>query len=154
MTKDNAKNQGQQGQNQQGGQDVDGLKRHPVDQGGHDHLGGHGGQQSGGMGGMHGGDLHDIGSGQSGMTGGAGMGGNPTNTGAPDSIAQEGNEQLAEAGGHEIAEVQQSAQREGMGQHRLRNRGNQDIDATDADDLGSRDRGAADSQSDDKTGAP
>lgn len=83
-----------------------------------------------------------------------GMGDNPGNTSMPDSIAQEGNEQRAEAGGHEIGEVQQSAQREGMGQHRHRNRGNQDLDATDADDLGSRDRAAADSQADDKTGAP
>lgn len=39
---------------------------------------GHGGQHSGGMGGEHGGDLHDIGLGQSGMTGGSGSGGNMT----------------------------------------------------------------------------
>ncbi|MDB5933167.1 MAG: hypothetical protein JWQ01_511 [Massilia sp.] len=48
------------------------------DQGGHAGMSGHGGQHSGGMGGEHGGDLHDVGSGQSGMTGGSGMGGNPS----------------------------------------------------------------------------
>ena len=131
-----------------GGKDVSGSEHRPVNQGGHEGLGGHGGQQSGGMGGMHGGDLHDIGSGHSGMTGRGGMGGNNNDhhqSGA-DGAMQGGNEQLAEAGGHEITEIQQSAQREGMGQHWHRGRGNeQDIDAADDQDLGSRDRAAANS---------
>ena len=138
MTKDSDKDQAQPGQGKQAGQDVDALKRHPDNQPGHEHTGGHEGQQSGGMGGMHGGDLHDIGSAHSGMTGGAGLGGNPS-AGADDSqFADQGNQQRAEAGGHDIAEIQQSAQREGMGQHRHRNHGNQGLELTDADDVGSR----------------
>ncbi len=138
-----------------GDEQLDKGLRKPVDQGGHAGMGGHGGQQSGGMGGMHGGDLHDVGAAQSGMTGGAGMGGNDRDRkSAPGDAVQgagAGNEQRAEAGGHEIAEVQQSAQREGMGQHRQRGRDHtQDEDATDAADLGSRDGAAAEEQDDNK----
>lgn len=127
------------------GKDLSGSKHRPVDQGGHKGLGGHGGQQSGGMGGMHGGDLHDIGSGHSGMTGRGGVGGNNNDhhQSGGDAGAQSGNEQRAEAGGHEAAEIQQSAQREGMGQHRHRGRDSAHaIDATDKEDLGSRDSAA------------
>ena len=63
--------------------------------------------------------------------------------------ADDGN--LQQAGAEDaapIAEVQQSAQREGMGNHRHSNRGNeQAIDATtDTADLGSHRRGAASSE--------
>jgi hypothetical protein len=126
-------------------------KRRPADQGGHQGQGGHGGQQSGGMGGMHGGDLHDVGTGQSGMTGRGGMGGNDNDHQKPGAAGQQssapGNEQRAEAGGHEAAEIQQSAQREGMGQHRHSGRGNeQAIDETDEADLGRHDASAADAE--------
>jgi len=46
--------------------------------GSHPNEAGHGGQHSGGMGGENGGDLHDVGLAQSGMTGGSGGGGNLT----------------------------------------------------------------------------
>ena len=123
-------------------------KRHPVDQGGHQGLGGHGGQQSGGM---HGGDLHDVGTGQSGMTGRGGMGGNDNDHQKSGDAGQQsgapGNEQRAETGGHEAAEIQQSAQREGMGHHRHSGRGNeQAIDETDEADLGRHDASAADAE--------
>jgi hypothetical protein len=129
------------------------------DRGGHAGMGAHGGQQSGGLGGQHGGDLHDVGSGQSGMTGG-GMGGNTSGSGP----AQEGDwadepggshagESLAEPAGGEAAEIQQSVQREGMGNHRHSNRGNaQAMDVTDADDLGSHDGAAPDANRRDKSG--
>lgn len=126
------------------------IRRRPVDQGGHAGTGAHGGQQSGGMGGMHGGDLHDVGSGQSGMTGRGGMGGNTEENrqGGDEAILppDAGNRQSAdvEAAYDEVAEVQQSAQREGMGHHRHSGRGHeQAIDAdADVDDLGSHHDGA------------
>lgn len=118
MTKKSKQDQDAQGQ---GKDDADAIKRHPTNQGGHEHIGGgHGGQQSGGMGGK-----------QSGSRQGSDAG-------------QPGDEQRAEAGGHESAEIQQSAQREGMGQRRHRNHGNQDLDASDADDVGSRAGAVAD----------
>lgn len=58
-----------------------------------------------------------------------------------------GNEQRAEASGHEIAEVQQSAQREGLGNHRHRSRANEElIDTTDAAERGGRESAAADEE--------
>ena len=54
-----------------------------------------------------------------------------------------GNAQRAEAGGHENAEIEQSAQRQGMGQRRARGRNTNDIDADDTRDLGNRDGAAA-----------
>jgi hypothetical protein len=128
-----------------------GNKQKAADQGGHAGMAGHGGQHSGGMGGEHGGDLHDIGTGQSGMTGGAGMGGNESTSGQPGGLSDEpadipGGEELAgEVGLDDVAEIQQSAQREGMGQHRHRGRGHdQAEDATaDVDKLGSQQSGAA-----------
>ena len=132
--------------NKQGGDDVSEIKRRPVDQGGHQGLGGHGGQQSGGMGGMHGGDLHNIGSGQSGMTGRSGMGGNDNDHAHPGAadILQEGDDRRAEASGHQDAEIQQSAQRQGMGHHRHPGREHEQAqDATDADNLGHHDASAA-----------
>jgi hypothetical protein len=84
------------------------------------------------------------------------MGGNDNDHGKADDADSRqgsgpGNEQRAEAGAHESAEIQQSAQREGMRQHRGRSRGNaQAIDATDAEDLGSRDASAADMEMDEK----
>lgn len=144
-----------QDQDAQGKDDADAIKRHPTNQGGHEHIGGgHGGQQSGGMGGMHGGDLHDIGSAHSGMTGRTGMGGNQSGSRQGSDTGQPGNEQRAEAGGHESAEIQQSAQREGMGQHRHRNHGNQDLDASDADDVGSRAGAVADDDASNSQGKP
>lgn len=53
---------------------------------------------------------------------------------------------------HPVNQGGQRAQREGMGLHRHRNRGNQDLDATDADDLGSGDHTAAYSQADKNPG--
>ena len=122
-----------------------GKQDQPYDQGGHKGTGAHGGQQSGGMGGLHGGDLHDAGSAQSGMTGRAGMGGNDTSRSEgddPAAIRQGGAEMQRDdsrMGNEQMAEVQQSAQREGMGQHRHSNRGNeQALDAAaDVDSLGS-----------------
>lgn len=96
------------------------LKDKPYDQGGHDGLAGHGGQHSGGMGGEHGGDLHDVGSAQSGMTGGSGMGGNSRNRQADERLVKDV-EKDADAAPE--AEVQQSAQRQGMGNHRQGGRG-------------------------------
>jgi len=125
-----------------------------IDQGGHaGQGGGHGGQQSGGMGGEHGGDLHNVGSAQSGMTGGSGMGGNDTERQA-DLDTDSGNRQEAGPGGSQSTEIQQSAQREGMGRHRHSGRGNeQAIDAArDVDDLGSHQRGAAESGDQKPTG--
>lgn len=130
MTNENGKEQNQQ---------------QALDQGGHAGMGGHGGQQSGGMGGQNGGDLHDVGSGQSGMTGRGGMGGNESDATASDTrnaqrSADDGNAQMDDTmGTDDIAEVQQSVQREGMGNHRHSQRGNeQALDADDAqDDLGS-----------------
>lgn len=122
-----------------------------VDQGGHaGQGGGHGGQHSGGMGGERGGDLHNVGSAQSGMTGGSGMGGNDTVRQAdidPELQSDPGNRQEADQGGSQSAEIQQSAQREGMGHHRHSGRGNeQALDATrDVDDLGSHQGAAAES---------
>lgn len=116
-----------------------------VDQGGHQGMQGHQGQHSGGMGGEHGGDLHDVGSAQSGMTGGAGMGGNDTGMEQLDA----GNEQRTdEADDPPVAEVQQSAQREGMGNHRHNSRGNQQAEdaSVDMDDLGTHAPAAATSR--------
>lgn len=116
-----------------------------LDQGGHAGMGGHAGQQSGGMGGQHGGDLHDAGSGQSGMTGRGGMGGNESDDESGGHASGTRNRQRSDSDGNiqrddsidnqPIAEVQQSAQREGMGNHRHSQRGNeQAIDADDAQD--------------------
>ena len=60
--------------------------------------------------------------------------------------------QAGNMGMEDTLEVQQSAQREGMGSHRHSNRGNeQALDATaDVDDLGNRIRGAANSRADEK----
>lgn len=135
-----------------------GNQQKATDQGGHAGLHGHGGQHSGGMGGEHGGDLHDIGSGQSGMTGRGGMGGNDNDHDQPGANLASG-QQTHEAAGEqyagpldeeEPAEVQQSAQREGMGQHRHRGRGHeQALDgAADVDKLGSQESGAAKSNDD------
>ena len=99
--------------------------------------GAHGGQHSGGMGGERGGDLHDVGSGQSGMTGRGGMAGNELGDDIP---AQQGSGAQGVAGtgndddddgdddgdgdgdaltdGAEDAPLQQSAPREGFGHHR------------------------------------
>ncbi|HEX8613969.1 MAG TPA: hypothetical protein VF800_22050 [Telluria sp.] len=140
MTNENGKEQNQQ---------------QALDQGGHAGMKGHGGQQSGGMGGQNGGDLHDVGSGQSGMTGRGGMGGNESDDEASETrnrqrSADDGNTQMADTIGiDEIAEVQQSAQREGMGNHRHSGRGNeQALDADDAqDDLGSHHSAAGTSAS-------
>ena len=66
--------------------------------------------------------------------------------GASRQTGDPGNEQRAEAGGHEDAKIQQSAQREGMGHHR-HNRGNrQAMDETDNTGLGSHDASAADAK--------
>ena len=117
---------------------------------------GHGGQkQSGGMGGGKGGDLHDVGSGQSGMTGRGGMGGNETQKQGGKGSSQHagpGERQSGDDASYdEFAEVQQSAPREGMGNHRHSSRGNeQAIDADAAvDDVGSH-RGAAGRTSDEQ----
>ncbi len=121
----------------------DGKQDQAVDQGGHQGGHGHGGQQSGGMGGMHGGDLHNVGAGQSGMTGRGGMGGNASPQGdRPGAIRQGGVETTSDdsrMGNAAQAEIQQSAPREGMGNHRHSNRGNeQALDAAaDVDDVGS-----------------
>jgi hypothetical protein len=128
-----------------------GNEQKSSDQGGHEGMSGHGGQHSGGMGGEHGGDLHDVGSGQSGMTGGSGMGGNEPASGQLGSQSDQpadipGGEQYAgQMGGDETAEIQQSAQREGMGHHRHTGRErDQALDATaDVDSLGSQQSGAA-----------
>ncbi|MFL6656741.1 MAG: hypothetical protein ACJ8GW_01615 [Massilia sp.] len=136
----------------------DKVLHHPLNQGGHQGMGGHGGQQSGGMGGMHGGDLHDIGSGGSGMTGRGGMGGNAVGADEGDAGARQGSAQQADQGERqsgdvasdsELGEIQQSTQREGMGNHRHSARGNEqalDADA-DVDDLGSHVGSAAHSRS-------
>lgn len=60
--------------------------------------------------------------------------------------------QAGNMGMDETSEIQQSAQREGMGSHRHSGRGNeQAIDATaDVDDLGNHIRGAANSRADKK----
>lgn len=115
-------------------------------------------QGQGGMGGPRGGPLNDVGTAQSGMTGGSGMGGNDRGS------RQGGDEpafedvdlgydpQAGNMGSQETSEVQQSAQREGMGSHRHSNRGNeQALDATaDVDDLGNHIKGAANSRADKK----
>jgi hypothetical protein len=140
---------GQAGSRQAGTGDTNQQKS--PDQGGHAGMSGHGGQHSGGMGGEHGGDLHDVGSGQSGMTGGAGMGGNESvsaqSAGQSDQPADiPGGEQYSgRMGGDDTAEIQQSAQREGMGHHRHTGRGReQALDATaDVDKLGSQQSAAA-----------
>lgn len=132
-------------------------QQQPYNQGGHEGMGGHGGQQSGGMGGQHGGPLHDVGSAQSGMTGGSGMGGNdsPGRQGGGQEPRQDDKLGSQQQGGNrgesQGAEVQQSAQREGMGNHRHTNRDSEnDAEATrDVDDVGSR-RPAAARDSDDK----
>ena len=110
------------------------VRQHSQDD--HADVGGaHGGQHSGGMGGEHGGDLHDVGTGQSGMTGRGGMGGNETGEARPTPVQQGNGEAVAAAdqvddagqasdSDDELiepvqgAELQQSEQREGFGQHR------------------------------------
>lgn len=74
-----------------------------------------------------------------------------TAPGEPD-VERGGAPQAGNLGMEDTLEVQQSAQREGMGSHRHGNRGNeQALDATaDVDDLGSRIRGAANSRADEE----
>ena len=116
-------------------------------------------QRSGGMGGPGGGPLNDVGSAQSGMTGGSGMGGNDRGSrqgaDAPLEEIDTGiDPQAGNLGAQDVAEVQQSAQREGMGQHRHSSRGNEqalDADAN-VDDLGNHIRGAGNSRADQKGG--
>lgn len=131
----------------------DGNQQREANQGGHQGGQGHGGQHSGGMGGEHGGDLHDMGTGQSGMGGGApGSGGHDAgfrqaaHQGQPRQSS--GNPEDDLIGMDEPAEVQQSAQREGMGHHRHSTRGNeQNLDGTiDIDDLGSHGNAAGTSR--------
>jgi hypothetical protein len=92
--------------------------------------GGHAGQHSGGMGGERGGDLHDVGSGQSGMTGRGGMGGNDTD--ALQSAQHErpgdddGDPRDELIGQDEGAEVQEGGQREGFGNRQSDSRGQGD----------------------------
>jgi hypothetical protein len=131
---------------------IEGNQQRSYNEGGHQGGGAHGGQHSGGLGGEHGGGLHDAGSAQSGMTGRGGMGGNdsaadgcspaPSRQGQPQ--GDPGNRQDDLIGTHEAAEVQQSAQREGMGHHRHSGRANeQDLDTpSDEGDLGSHSRAA------------
>jgi hypothetical protein len=152
----------QQGANQQGGGNqsgpgsaADGNQQKANDQGGHAGMHGHGGQHSGGMGGEHGGNLHDVGSGQSGMAGPGSLGGHepatlqPGSQSGPVTDIPGGEEGPLAMGDDEIAEVQQSAQREGMGHHDHRRRQKQAIDATsDVDKLGSQNSGAANSSED------
>ncbi|MEO7580062.1 MAG: hypothetical protein ABIT83_20830 [Massilia sp.] len=103
--------------------------------------------------------MHDVGFGQSGMTGRGGMGGNETGNVQSDNVGDnvsdnvsdtstevpDSEQHAATMGDDEIAEVQQSAQREGMGRHRHTHRGHQQaLDATaDVDMLGSQESGAA-----------
>lgn len=84
-----------------------------------------------------------------------GMGGNPGSRQGGDDPAREEvdpgyDPQAGNLGSQETSEVQQSAQREGMGSHRHSNRGNeQAIDAAaDVDDLGNHIKGAANSRAD------
>lgn len=115
---------------------------------------GQGGQKAGG------GPLNDVGTAQSGMTGASGMGGNDRGSRqggdepALEDVDLGYDPQAGNLGAQESSEVQQSAQREGMGSHRHTNRGNeQAIDATaDVDDLGNHIRGAANSRADKKGG--
>ena len=141
----------QQDTNQQGG----GNQQKAHDEGGHTGMHGHGSQYSGRMGSEHGGDLHDAGSAQSGMTGRGGMGGNEpavmqpgSQSGEPTDIPGGDVGQFA-MGDDAIAEIQQSAQRQGMGHPDSRRRQKQALDATsDVDKLGSQNSGAADSSGD------
>ena len=141
-------------QQQQGSEQSDQPRQHDQRQ-----APGQGGQQSGGMGGPGGGPLNDIGSAQSGMTGGSGMGGNDRGSrqggDAPLEDIDLGIDPQAENQGvQQAGEVQQSQQREGMGNHRHSSRGNeQAIDAdADMDDLGSHIKGAAHSSADKEGG--
>jgi hypothetical protein len=148
----------QSGGNQSGpapGSAADGNLQKATNQGGRAGTSGHGGQHSGGMGGEHGGDLHDVGSGQSGMAGPGSMGGHepatmqPGSQSGPATDIPGGDAGPLELGDDEIAEVQQSAQREGMGHHDHRRRQKQVLDATsDVDKLGSQNSGAANSNDD------
>ncbi len=81
---------------------------------GKDHSGhGHGGQHSGGMGGERGGPLHDVGSGQSGMTGRGGMGGRSDSQQTVDA----GNLQSTEADEERLEQdLQMGARQAGMGE--------------------------------------
>lgn len=113
-------------------------------------------QQKGQKSGEHGGSLHNVGSGQSGMTGRDGMGGNESDNQQSGSRTgqQTGNPGIQQQGGRmgneETAEIQQSAQREGMGSHRHSNRTNeQALDAaSDVDALGSQNAAAGKSRED------
>lgn len=115
-------------------------------------------QGQGGMGGPGDGPLNDVGTAQSGMTGGSGMGGNDRGSRqggdqpAYEDVDPGYDPQAGNLGSQETSEVQQSAQREGMGSHRHSNRGNeQALDATaDVDDLGNHVKGAANSRADKK----
>ncbi|MFP5391728.1 MAG: hypothetical protein ACLGI6_09300 [Gammaproteobacteria bacterium] len=149
-TKDHTKDHTKQQQHEDSGN-----QQRASNQGGHQGYGGHGGQHSGGMGGERGGDLHDVGSGQSGMTGSYGSGGTEAEfrgAGRNDQSQQQAQDFGSPAddiiGIDEVAEVQQSAQREGMGNHRHSNRGNeQAIDAVaDVDKLGNHVSSAAKSR--------
>ena len=138
---------------QQGSQQSD-----QAPQGSRQQAPGQGGQKSGGMGGPGGGPLNDVGTAQSGMTGGSGMGGNDRGSRqggdepAYEDIDVGYDPQAGNLGSQETSEVQQSAQREGMGSHRHSNRGNeQALDAAaDVDDLGNHVKGAANSRADKK----
>jgi hypothetical protein len=132
---------------QQSKQNSEGNQQRSYDEGGHQGGGAHGGQHSGGLGGEHGGGLHDVGSAQGGMTGRGGMGGNdsgrdgsspvPGRQGQPQGDPGDPADDLI--GIDEPAEVQQSAQREGMGHHRHSGRANEQALDTPSDegDLGS-----------------
>jgi hypothetical protein len=163
-SKQDSKQASKQDVNQQGGGNqsgpapgsaADGKLQKANDQGGHAGMHGHGGQHSGGMGGEHGGNLHDVGSGQSGMAGAGGLGGHepatmqPGSQSGPVTDIPGGDAGPLEMGDDEIAEVQQSAQRVGMGHHDTRRRQKQALDATsDVDKLGSQNSGAANSNDD------
>lgn len=116
------------------------------------------GKRQQGQGSMGGGPLNDVGTAQSGMSGGSGMGGNDRgsmqggNQPAYEDVDLGYDPQAGNLGSQETSEVQQSAQREGMGSHRHSNRGNeQALDATaDVDDLGNHVKGAANSRADKK----
>ena len=70
--------------------------------------------KQGGMGGPLGGTLHNVGSAQSGMTGGSGMGGNSPNRQSDERVMEDAEE------GDETAQpdAQQRGERQGMGGHR------------------------------------
>lgn len=76
--------------------------------------------KQGGMGGPLGGTLHNVGSAQSGMTGGGGMGGNSPNRQSDDRVMDDAEDATDETAD---ADVQQRGERQGMGSHRQGGRG-------------------------------